>query len=151
MDRLVLDDLFKQLRWRVPGDLVQLEKPGVEPRTEQMVHVRVCGPKCRVIFQIGQQGLPHFQNGGGARRGPVHAPQQLLPRWLYGLKQVDQAGLIALGVVAVGRIHDQRRVRIELTGQVIEKFSLAALVQMFIAIDQLDGHALRIGLTPRAE
>jgi hypothetical protein len=33
----------------------------------------------------------------------------------------------------------------------MEKIDLAALVQMFVMVDQFDGHALRIGLTPGTE
>ena len=116
-----------------------------------MVHVGICGRKSWVLFQIGQQGLTHLQDGRGTRRRPVHAPQQLLPRRLYGLEQMDQAGLVAFSVVFVGGIQNHGRVRVELAGQEMEKIDLAALVQVLVMVDQLDGHALRIGLSPCTE
>ena len=116
-----------------------------------MVHVRVGSPKGRMVLEVGQQGLAHFQNGGRASGCPVDPPQQLLAGRLHRLEQVDQAGLVALGVVAVGRIHHQGRVGVELARQKMEKVDLAALVQMVVMVDQFDSHALRIGLTPGAE
>ena len=112
------------------------------------MHVGICGGKSRVLFQIGQQGLAHLQDGRGAGRRPVHAPQQLLPRRLHGLEQMDQAGLVAFSVVFIGGIQNHGRVRVELAGQEMEKVDLAALVQVLVMVDQLHGHALRIGLSP---
>ena len=149
--RFVRDDFFEQLRGGVPGDLVQLQKAGIEPGAEQMVHVRVGGAKSRMVLEIGQQRLAHFQNRARPTGRPVHPAQQLLAGWLHRLEQMDQADLVAFGVVAVGRIHHQGRVGVELAGQEMEKVDLATLVQMLVMVDQLDGHALRIGLTPGAE
>ena len=60
---------------------------------------------------------------------------------------MDQAGLVAVRVVFVGRIQNHGRVWVELTGQEMEKIDLAALVQVLVMVDQLHGHALCIGLS----
>ena len=54
MNGFVLDDFFQQLGGRVPGDLVQLEKARVEPRSEQMVQIGIQCPE----IGVGEEATP---------------------------------------------------------------------------------------------
>ncbi|MDI9330286.1 MAG: hypothetical protein QM527_03010 [Alphaproteobacteria bacterium] len=149
--RLVLDDFFQQLGTGIPGDLMQLQKPRVEPRGEQMVQIGIQCAHVGVVAHLGQQLGAQPHQSARRVRGAIDAPQQLLPRGFHHPKQVHQVDPVGLVGIGGGSLLNHHWVGVEPSRKELEKLGPLRRVQLLVALDDESGHALGVRFASLAE
>ncbi len=144
--RLVADDLFEQVRRRVPVDLLHAQEAGVEPRREQVQEVVLDRAQLGLGLHLREQLAAHGDDRRGAAGRAVDAPQQLLARRLGGAHEADQVRRRGLGGVVLRAAQRLLRVGAEVARQVPEERRLAGSVEGAVAVDELAGDGDAVGL-----
>ncbi len=150
MYRLIADDFLQHRRRRGPVNPAQHQKAAVKPRAEQVKEIAVEHGKPAVVAHGRNEIGAHRHKRGGAARGPVEAPEKLLPARLGRVVDFRRGGFAAGHGKAGDRALDPRAVGAEILGQRPEERAPVILAEAVVTAENFARQRYPRGLAASA-